>query len=115
MSFAALIFSGWSWFWPALALVGLTLLFLIWSYRGSAGRVRWMCLALKILGVGALAFCLLEPLWSGQRARPGSNLFAVIADNSQGMQIKDAGEKRSRGELLRESLTSQKASWQENL
>src|SRR5882724_11259512 len=115
MFFGELIFSGWNWFWPALALVAMTLLFLIWSYRGAVGGVRWIGLVLKILGVGALAFCLLEPLWSGQRARPGSNLFAVIADNSQGMQIKDAGEKRSRGELLRESLTSQKASWQENL
>src|SRR5882724_10666724 len=115
MFFAALIFSGWNWFWPALGLAGLTLLFLIWSYRGAVSGVRGICFALKILGVGALAFCLLEPLWSGQRARPGSNLFAIIADNSQGMQIKDRGESRSRGELLRESLTSQKASWQENL
>src|SRR6267378_389690 len=115
MSFGTLIFSGWNWFWPAMALVGLTLLFLIWSYRGAVGGVRWICLVLKILGVGALAFCVLEPLWSGQRARPGSNLFAVIADNSQGMQIKDPGEKRSRGELLRESLISQHAAWQDSL
>ncbi len=115
MFFAALIFSGWNWFWPALGLAGLTLLFLIWSYRGAVSGVRWICFALKILGVGALAFCLLEPLWSRQRARPGSNLFAIIADNSQGMQIKDRGERRSRSELLRESLVSQHAAWQESL
>src|SRR5260221_12675225 len=115
MSLAALIFSGWNWLWPALALSGLTLVFLFWSYRGAGGAVRWVCLGLKMLGVGALAFCLLEPLWSGQRARPGSNLFAIIADNSQGMQIKDRGQTRSRGDLLRESLVSQHTPWQESL
>ena len=56
--------------------------------------------------------CLLEPLWSGQRAKPGANLFAIVADNSQGLQIKDRGEKRTRGELLRELLNPQRTSWQ---
>jgi len=114
--FAALIFSGWNWLWPAVGLTGLTFFFLVWSYRRSTGGfIRWACFVLKLLGVIALALCLLEPLWSGQRARPGSNLFAVIADNSQGMQIKDPGETRSRGELLRDSLNSQHATWQETL
>ena len=47
---------------------------------------------------------LLEPLWSGLHARPGANIFAIVADNSQGLQIKDRGETRSRGEVLRELL-----------
>src|SRR6266481_5006728 len=111
MFFAALIFSGWNWFWPALGLAGLTLLFLIWSYRGAVSGVRGICFALKMLGLGALAFCLLEPLWSGQRARPGANLFAVVADNSQGLQIKDRGATRSRAESLRDLLNPQRAAW----
>jgi uncharacterized membrane protein len=113
---ASLIFSGLNWFWLALSLAGFIFLFLIWSYWGSAtGITRWVCFGLKLLGVAALAVCLLEPLWSGQRARPGSNMFAIVADNSQGMQIKDPSETRSRGELLRDSLNSEHATWQENL
>src|SRR5256885_2426142 len=68
-----------------------------------------------MLGLLLLAACLLDPLWSRQRARPGANLFVVIADNSQGMQIKDRGETRSRGELLREMLTADKADWRARL
>ena len=84
-----------------------------WSYRRAAvrGGVRWLCLGLKLLGLLALAACLLEPLWSRQRARPGANLFLVLADNSQGMQIKDRGASRSRGEGLRDLLFTDKAKW----
>jgi len=39
-------------------------------------------------------------------------LFAILADNSQGLQIKDRGETRSRGEVLRELLNPQKQAWQ---
>jgi uncharacterized membrane protein len=113
---AALVLSHPHWLW----LVGLTLLLavalLAWSYRAApAGPIRWTCLGLKILGLAALLTCLLEPLWSGQRARPGANLFAIVADNSQGLQIKDRGETRNRGEVLRELLDPQKGAWQSKL
>jgi uncharacterized membrane protein len=67
------------------------------------------------LGLAALAACLLEPLWSTQRARTGANLFAVVADNSQGLQIKDNGASRTRGELLRDMLNPQRTGWQGSL
>ena len=109
----SLTFSGWNWLWPAVAFVGIAALVLAWSYRAAAGQpLRWVCLTLKIVGLLALAFCLLEPLWLGQRARPGVNLFAVVADNSQGLQIHDAGDNRSRGDSLRELLDLQKLGWQ---
>jgi uncharacterized membrane protein len=116
MSFAALIFSGWNWLWFAAGALLFGLILSAWSYRAApAGPVRWSCFALKTLGIAALAFCLLEPLWSGQRARPGANLFALVADNSQSLQIKDPGQMRSRGEVLRELLDAQKADWQQTL
>ncbi len=68
-----------------------------------------------MFGVAALAFCLLEPLWSGQRARPGANLFAIVADNSQGLQIKDPGQPKTRGEALRTLLDPQHSPWQTTL
>jgi hypothetical protein len=116
MSFAALIFSGWNWLWPALIAVGLALALLFWNYRvAPAGPWRWVCLGLKWVGMLALALCLLEPLWTGQRARPGANLFAIVADNSQGMQINDRSTGRSRAESLRDLLNPQGGRWQATL
>jgi uncharacterized membrane protein len=117
MTLAALTFSGTNWLWPVACFAGLSLLVLFWSYRvtRTGGPLRWACLALKALGIAALATCLLEPLWTTQRARPGSNLFAIVADNSQGLQIKDRGEKSSRGELLRGLLDPAQSDWQATL
>src|SRR5499427_7663367 len=112
MSLATLIFSGWNWLWLAGGVVGMALALLVWSYSAAAtGWTRWVCLALKIMGLAALAFCLLEPLWSGQRARPGANLFAIVADNSQGLQIKDRGASQTRGQILRDLLNPQHGRW----
>src|SRR5256885_659376 len=116
MSVATLIFSNWSWLWFAAVVTGLALATLLWSYLAAPrGGIRWVCVGLKMLGFAALALCLLEPLWSTQRARPGANLFAIVADNSAGLQIKDRGETRSRGEVLRELLNPQKGDWQGDL
>ncbi len=117
MFLAALLISGRNWLLPAAGLLLGALLVLFWGYHATpAGRgVRAACALLKLLGFLALAICLLEPLWSGQRARPGANLFVLLADNSQGMQIKDRGETRSRGALLRSMLTADQTKWQNDL
>src|SRR5229473_2463271 len=116
MSVATLIFSNWNLLWFAATVTGIALATLLWSYLGAPrGGVRWICVGLKMLGFAALALCLLEPLWSGQRARPGANLFAVVADNSQGLQIKDRGQTHTRGQFLRDLLDPQRAAWQATL
>jgi uncharacterized membrane protein len=113
MPLASLIFSSWNWLWLALAAVALGFLLLLYSYRAAPpGFARWLCPFLKALGFAALALCLLEPLWSGQHARPGANLFAIVADNSQGLQLKDRGAVQTRGEFLRALLAPQQGSWQ---
>jgi uncharacterized membrane protein len=117
MTLAALTFSGWQWLWPAVGFLVVAALALAWGYRAAAGLggLRWVCVALKIAGLAALALCLLEPLWTTQRARPGANLFAVVADNSQGLQIKDRGESNTRGEGLKTLLDPQTGDWQATL
>ena len=117
MPLAALTFSGWQWLWPAAGFLAVAALVLAWGYRAAAGlgALRWICLALKFAGLAALALCLLEPLWTTERARPGANLFAVVADNSQGLQIKDRGDARTRGETLRALLDPQTGDWQATL
>ena len=111
---AALVFSGWTWLIPAAGGLLVALLILAWSYRAAAGTggLRWVCLLLKTLGLAALAACLLEPLWTGQRARPGANLFVIVADNSQGLQIKDRQATRTRGEVLRKLVQPDRTGWQ---
>jgi uncharacterized membrane protein len=112
----SLTFSAPNWLWPVVLFVGIAALVLAWTYRASAGQpLRWVCFGLKTLGLIALALCLLEPLWLGQRARPGANLFAVLADNSQGLQVHDAGATQSRGDALRKLVDPLVSPWQTSL
>ncbi len=111
---ATLLFSGSHWLLPGVGLFLVVLLVLAWSYRPTLlpTRHRAAAFILKGLGFAALIFCLLEPLWSGNRARPGANLFVILADNSQGMQILDRGELKARSEQLRALVTDDQADWQ---
>lgn len=116
MLIAALTFSGWNWLWPAAGVLAATLVLLAWGYWAAPpSTARWLGPVLKLLGVAALAACLLEPLWSGQRARPGANLFAVLADNSQSLQIHDSGDPQSRGDTLRTVVSPATSPWQADL
>lgn len=117
MCVATLVIPGREWAWPVAIFLAVALLALAWAYRRAPARgaIRGVCAALKLTGLLVLAACLLDPLWSGQRARPGANMFAIVADNSQGMQIKDRGAMRSRGELLQAMLTADKADWRAKL
>jgi uncharacterized membrane protein len=110
---ATLLISGRAWIWPVAVILALALLLLVQVYRRepAGGGVRVLCAGLKMLGLLTLGACLLEPLWSGERARPGSNLFVVLADNSQGMQIKDRDATQPRSDFLRGLLDPAKQIW----
>lgn len=113
MIFSTVLISGREWLLPAVGVLCVFVLLLGWTYyRAPAARGhRTWCLLLKLLGLTALLACLLEPLWSGERARPGANYFAVVADNSAGMRIKDRGESRSRADELAALLAPQNPGW----
>jgi uncharacterized membrane protein len=113
----SLFISGLDWLWPALGFLALSLLLLFWGYRSvpASGGVRAACVFLKLLGLLALAACLLEPLWTSKRAKPGANYFVVLSDNSMGMQIKDRGDSRSRADRLRDLLAEKRDGWQNKL
>lgn len=114
---ASIFISGHDWLLPAGGILLFTVALLAWTYlRAPASPgLRAACAFLKFLGFAALAAILLEPLWSAQRARPGANYFAVVADNSQGMQIKDKGAAKSRGEELHGLLLDDRTTWQTKL
>ncbi|HAV65395.1 MAG TPA: hypothetical protein DCY13_23845, partial [Verrucomicrobiales bacterium] len=115
--FAGLVMEAGDWGWPLLAAFVVAMILSWLSYRRSdlTGPVRYGGITLRALGATILIVCLLEPLWTAQRARPGANWFAVVADNSQGMQIHDPGERESRGEQLRALLTDTAENWQDEL
>lgn len=102
-----------SWIWAAGALLAAAFLLLVWSYRRApgTGTAHRIAFCLKLLGVLILVLCLTEPLWSGKRAKSGANLFVVIADNSGGMNVRDQGMDKSRGEILRAALNIDEAEW----
>lgn len=100
---------GWGspdWLLPAAALLAIAVTVLLRAYARAASTpaVRIGAATLKVLGLLVLALCLLEPLAHGRRARPGANLFVVLADNSESLRMRDAGRDRSRGEHMREWL-----------
>lgn len=114
---ATIIFSGVGWMLPAITALVVLAAALVWAGHRSATErwVRFGCGLLKLAGIAMLALILLEPMWVGQRARPGANIFALFADNSQSLQVKDAGESQSRGDVLRKSLVGDAKGWQSAL
>jgi uncharacterized membrane protein len=117
MFVGALFFAGKDWLWPALVAGALALAFVATSYLRTAAP-RWLrlaCAALKLIGLAALLACLLEPMWSGQRAKPGANVLAVIADNSLSMKLHGRGETETRGETLLRYVAGERNLWRPQL
>ena len=92
------------WLMPAMLISAFALVFIWSSYRRAVldTGVKTLAAVLKGLGIVLLAICLVEPLWSGTRARPGANLFAILADHSASLKTSDSKAAKSRGEELAE-------------
>src|SRR5438552_3715282 len=90
MNLAALYLASREWLWPAVAILVIAFCFVITSdFRTSApAGLRLACAGLKLTGLAALLACLLEPMWIGQRAKPGANVLAIVADNSLSMKLR---------------------------
>jgi uncharacterized membrane protein len=105
-----------TWVLPACAITVVGILLVVWSYwRASAKLSPKICAGLlKIAAIVALAVCLLEPLFSGVRPRPGANLFVLLADDSRSLRVRDARDRETRGERLKDQLISD-STWQTKL
>lgn len=103
---AELILGGRQWLSLALGLGIGALAVLVWTYlqTSSTSWLKTTCFALKAIAIILLALCLIDPLYVGQRPKPGSNLFLVVADNSRSLQLADPGARQSRGAVVKESL-----------
>lgn len=113
MTDRTLYLAGQDWLWPAVIALAGALIFVAWSYARTPGSrgLRFACALLKLLGIAALLACLLEPMWTGQRAKPGANLLALIADNSLSMKLHGRGESASRGEILTKLVAGEDSQW----
>jgi uncharacterized membrane protein len=116
MTMPSLVLGSPQWLAVTLALMSVAVIALAWSYTrtGSKASVRICCAILKALGFAALGLCLLEPLLTGLKPRKGANLFLVVGDNSQSLQIRDGGANKSRGDWVREALDDN-ATWRTQL
>ena len=102
---------------PAAIAFGIVLLIaLIWSWSQSSVSwpVRLGGAALKAAAIALLVMLLLEPMRSDLTPTPGANLFLILADDSQSMAVKDAGQKSTRAEALHTAL-KRDANWQVRL
>ena len=109
----AITLNGDSWWWVSL-LVGIALLgssYFAWKSEGRLIKGYALGFSLRALGIVLLLLCLLDPHWTGERPAKGANIVAVVADNSQGMQLSDIGQEESRGETLKGRLAGTEASW----
>lgn len=104
------------WAGTALVLFGIGFAALLWGYWRVPSSIGWRAAsaALKVIGLAALALCLVEPLTSVVRPRPGANLFAVAVDNSQSLRIRDSRGGKTRGEELQQMLLAE-THWQTHL
>ncbi|WP_435011488.1 glutamine amidotransferase [Tundrisphaera lichenicola] len=106
MIMPSLVWGAPQWIVGALTLAGVVALSLLWSYGRAPVRpsVKVAGALLKGLGFTALILCLVEPLLTGNRPRRGANAFAVVADNSRSLAIRDDDADEDRGDWVRERL-----------
>lgn len=105
---SSIILGAPGWWGVAAAAGAVAVVVVLVSYLAARGKpgLRLACGGLKLLGIAALLLILLEPLWAGSRPRRGANAFAVLADNSRSLQIRDGGSARTRGDWVRDQLRS---------
>ena len=109
--------AGKEWLIPAALVLLVGLAIVLWAYHKAPtdGRIRGICIGLKVLGLTLLLLCLLDPMSSSNRAKRGANLLALVADNSEGLNITDSGASRSRAEILNRTLNTEPNNWQAKL
>jgi uncharacterized membrane protein len=106
MIVADIVLGARNWLGPAILLSGAAIALLVWSTIRTTrpGWVRNVSTLLKAAAIAMLGVCLVEPLYTGTRPRPGSNLFLVVADTSRSLELSNQGAGKSRGAVVQEQL-----------
>ncbi|TWT58487.1 hypothetical protein KOR42_18620 [Thalassoglobus neptunius] len=100
------------WLWPIVAGGLFVAVGMILSYRSARlPALTWAALvALKLVGLALICFCLLNPLWSESDVRPGENIVLLMVDNSSSLSIRDPNQK-PRGDVVEELLHADHKDW----
>ncbi len=109
--------AGKDWLIPTLLWLAVGVTTVLWAYAQAPidDKIRKACMGLKCIGLLLLLFCLLDPMATQERAKPGANRLALAVDNSEGLNLSDSGAKKSRAQILRQVLSIQGKSWQAKL
>ncbi|MCU0710954.1 MAG: hypothetical protein MUC43_02765 [Pirellula sp.] len=106
--------------WVVAIGIMLTVLSIL-SYRGSRMSIgmRVTSLAMRLLGIGLLLLCLLEPMGVEERAKPQANAFAVVVDNSQSVKeiwdVRGSDSTSDRSEEWYRKLLQDETTWARRL
>ncbi|MBX3438429.1 MAG: hypothetical protein KF861_13135, partial [Planctomycetaceae bacterium] len=113
---AMLVVGDRAWIIPAAVVLGVSVIAVAFAYARTIADVRTRAWAVvpKVIGFALLAACLIDPLWTTVRAKPGENVFVLLADNSASLTIQGAGG-RARGDGLRAELANSESPWQVRL
>ena len=103
MTLASLVLGEKAWLLPIGIIAAVAVVLVIYSYKRTKAGIGLAGLV-KVIGLLLLLGCLLEPLWSSTRARPGANQFVILVDNSRSLTVKDNGEPDSRGNSIATAL-----------
>lgn len=111
-----LVFANMGWMkWVALAGAVLAILTLF-SYRRSSMPWSLMSLGivLRCLGIGILLVCLLEPLGTLERPKPQANVFTILVDTSNSIDVVSQDRLPVQSQKIK-ALLSDESQWQRNL
>ena len=85
---------------------GVLLVLLIWAYRGKPAPIatRFLCTMLKLVALGLLLVCILEPRWKRRTVLPRANTVAIVLDNSDSLNIPAGTKEETRLQTLHSAL-----------
>jgi uncharacterized membrane protein len=116
MTATSIVFGSPEWVVPAAVLFAAGVVATAWSYTRWRGR-RWVAVAsaaLKLVGLAAVALCLVEPLLTGSRSQPGANVFVVLVDTSQSQAVREGDGGGTRADRVR-AVLEPNAGWRARL
>lgn len=105
---AQLQFGAPHWTTTTVVVIIIGLIFVLFAYRSLTLKrsLAGTAVFLKVCGIAILSIVLTEPLWSGVHIHPGTNLFAIVVDDSRSLQTKDPNTGQPRLQQIKQLLTA---------
>ena len=109
--------AGKAWLIPALLWLAVGAATVLWAYSKAPieDNIRKACIGLKCVGLFLLLFCLMDPMATQKRAKPGANRLALVVDNSEGLNLTDSRQSKSRAQILQKTVAPKSKNWQSKL